>query len=115
MEYKLIDTKEQLTQVKLCGRMDVLGVKQVENAFTEHIATPGKPCIIDMENVSFLSSLGLRLILQTLRTLQKSGAFIILVKPQPMICDVIDMAGMTSMIPIAKTVQEAETAIRSST
>jgi len=72
MEYKLIDSKEQLTRVKRCGRMDVPGVKQVENAFTEHIAKPGKPCIINMTEI-------------------------------------------TSMIPVAKTVQEAETAIRSST
>ena len=63
MELKVIKADGDYTHVALCGRLDIDGVTSVEMNFTNVVSAKGKPAIVDMTEVSFIASLGMRMLL----------------------------------------------------
>lgn len=64
MELKVIKADGDYTHVALCGRLDIDGVTSVEMNFTNVVSAKGKPAIVDMTEVSFIASLGMRMLLE---------------------------------------------------
>ena len=59
MELEIKNQSDQITHLALRGRIDTAGVGQVELKFTSHTVPRAKPLLLDMSEVTFLSSLGL--------------------------------------------------------
>ena len=60
MEIILIPAENDLTHVALSGRLDLDGVKEIEMEFTATVTNPGKPTLVDLSQVTFIASLGMR-------------------------------------------------------
>ena len=72
MELKVIKADGDYTHVALCGRLDIDGVTSVEMNFTNVVSAKGKPAIVDMTEVSFIASLGMRMLLSAAKALRES-------------------------------------------
>ena len=56
MELAIRNQTGQITHLALRGRLDVAGVGAVELKLTSHTVPRGKPLLLDMSEVTFLSS-----------------------------------------------------------
>jgi anti-sigma B factor antagonist len=109
VELSIIQRPDEFTQVALTGRLDAVGVQEVANRFQGATAARGRPTIIDLSHLEFIASLGLGMLLTCARSLHNRGARVVIVNPQPK--KALETAHMNSVIPVVKSVQEAEAAL----
>lgn len=90
-----------VTRVALAGRLDTAGATRIETSFTARVVPPGVGAVIDLSGVSFLASLGIRLLITAARSLAGRNAKLVLFGAQPAVAEVIETAGLGSLIPLA--------------
>lgn len=109
-----IDSKtlgHSIIKINLSGRMDILGVQAIDMKFTALTAAPKAPVLVDMSEVSFLASLGVRTLLSSAKDLSKRGGHMVLYKPQPTVLDVLKSMGVSSLIPVYDDLDAAMNAL----
>jgi anti-anti-sigma factor len=107
MEIKQIKTDEQITHLALIGRLDLAGAEQVELKFTALVATRAKPCLIDLSDLEFIASLGLRMFLSCAKALKNKDAQLVLLKPTPRVLEILTSVGFDKLIPIENDLDKA--------
>ncbi len=112
MELEIIESSDTLTHVALSGKLDAVGVQKVGTRFQGATASRGKPTIIDLTNLEFIASLGLGMLLSCARSLHGRGTRAVIVNPQPMVAKALETAHMDSVIPVFRSLQEAQAALK---
>jgi len=107
MELKVVDTKPGLTHISLTGKLDVEGEGQIGRHFEQLTSGASKPTVVDMSNVTYLASLGIRLLFTCAKSLAAERKKMVVVNPQPMVEETLRTSGTAHLIPIARDVQEA--------
>ena len=110
MELTIVKATDELTQVALVGRLDLAGVQKVEMNFMANTAARQKPVIVDLSGVTFMASLGMRMLLSAAKRLRTNNAKLVLMNPQPMVDDMLKAAGIDKVMPVAHN-QDAATAV----
>ena len=100
-------------QMILAGRMDGAGTEQVAADFTAVIAAQPGRVVVDMRQVVFLSSIGIRLLLSTAKSLKLQGGRMAIASPQPLVREVLEIVGITTLIPVHADVETACAALAS--
>lgn len=100
MELEIKHQSDQITHLALRGRLDTAGVGQVDLGFTSHTVPRAKPVLLDMSEVTFLASLGLRMLLTVAKALHSRGAKMVLLSPQPDVQQVLSLSGFDQLIPV---------------
>ena len=100
-----------VTRAVLAGRMDSLSVGEVETRFISHIVPKEQSAVIDMTEVSFIASLGIRMLLGTARALDRYGARLALFGANGDVMDIIETTALSEIIPVVKTEAEAVAAV----
>ncbi len=103
-----------ITTVKVIGRVDTTTSGELEKAIFETLDKGVKKVIVDMGQMDYISSSGLRVLLATLKRLKANDGHLILAGLNPHMSDVIRMAGFDQFFHITATVEEAATAIATS-
>jgi anti-sigma B factor antagonist len=87
------------TLVVLRGKLDVAGASSIELKFS---ATAGarKAVVVDLSGVSFVASMGMRLLLLVGKTMAARGGKMALLSPVPDVASVLRTAGIDTVIPI---------------
>jgi anti-sigma B factor antagonist len=101
MELKVVKGDAHLTHVALAGKLDVQGEEQIGDRFRELIESRGTSFLIDMSQVTYLASLGIRLLFAAAKSLAGSGKKLVVVKPQPMVEETLLNSGTAKFVPIA--------------
>ena len=96
-----------VTKAVLNGRMDSLSVGQVETSFISHIVPKEQSAVVDLSGVSFIASLGIRMLLGTARALDRYGAKLALFGAQNDVMEIIETTALTEIIPVVETEAEA--------
>jgi anti-anti-sigma factor len=100
MEVKVLRSDDQLTHLALAGRLDLIGVQQIEMTFTVHTASRHKPTVVEVTELTYLSSLGVRLLLGSAKALAGHGTKMVLLNPQPQVLQVLQLGGLDTVIEI---------------
>jgi len=100
MELKVINTDDTYTHLALAGKLDIAGVGAIENKFIGYTAARKKNALIDMSGVSFLGSMGLRLLLSAAKSLSWEKKSLILLQPQPLVNEVLEASGFNEVVVI---------------
>ena len=95
-----------IARVKLRGRLDTPGVDRVESKFTSADVPEGKNTVVDLSEVSFIASMGLRMFIGLAKTLKRNNAKVVLFAPQSQVNDVFTTVALRDIVPIV--VDEAE-------
>lgn len=98
-----LDIREQspaFTQVALKGRLDTLGVDRIETKLTAALASGGH-AIIDLSEVTFLASLGMRMLITIAKMLDRRGQRLILVAPRALVDQALKHSSIDEIIPVA--------------
>ena len=73
MDMQVILADDEITHVALEGRFDIQGAQEVDSRFGE-LAKSSKAMVVDLSEVSFLASLGVRTLMLSAKTLISRGA-----------------------------------------
>jgi anti-anti-sigma factor len=99
-------------RVVLDGRLDNVGAQDVAQPLAT-LASAKQNLIIDMSGVSFIASMGIRHLVAAAKALARRGGRLVLLKPLPMVTEVLEAAGLTSLLPIVDSQAAAMAAISS--
>lgn len=110
MDLKVSDAGKGITLVQLTGRLDVAGALAADPAFVE-VAGNSTNVIVDLSQVDFLASLGIRTLVTACKALRAKNGGMVILSPQPNVEQVLRSSGIDTIIPIATTREEAETGV----
>ena len=99
-----------VTKANLMGRLDIGGTQEIElpfNALTE--AEPA--LIVDLSQVNFIASLGLRLLIVGARTMRRKGGRMVLLGPPIAVESALISSGTDNVVPIWRTLDDAIAAV----
>jgi len=112
MEMELTELDPTLNRIRLNGRLDSPGVDSIELRFTASVASAGKSAIVDLSGVSFLASMGIRMLISSARALHLKGAKIVLYGPTESVLSVLNHVALDQIIPIVPSEMEAVARLR---
>jgi anti-sigma B factor antagonist len=94
--------------VVLQGRMDTVGVDRVETQVTAAVSGASGDAALDLGSVSFLASMGVRLIIALARSQKARGRRLVLFGAQPAVRATLDMVALDKIIPLLPGRAEAQ-------
>lgn len=94
--------------IKLVGKLDVIGVGAIETKFNEYCSGEHVKAVVDLSGVDFLASIGIRLLITTAKSLYSRQGRMALLNPTPETKHVLEIAGITDIIPMYEQFESAE-------
>ena len=88
-----------ITRVLLDGRLDIQGAAAIDLKMNV-LAGSSKFLLVDLTNVSFLGSMGLRSIVVPAQAVRRRGGKVALFGPVPMVEEVLKASNIHEIIPI---------------
>lgn len=109
----IADTQQNdVLVLALSGRLDVATSPQLGTRLHTAFNRGNRRVVIDLAELEYVSSAGLRVLLAGLDQLEKAKGRLVLCRPSGYTREVLEVAGMETVFPIALTVEEAEVAAR---
>ncbi len=100
-----------LLVARAVGRLDSINAREFDDALKSAISDSDQVLIMDLEEVSYVSSAGLRVILLTAKTLQQRSAKLLICSLAEPIREVFEISGFDKIIPIHANLGEAKASI----
>jgi len=100
-----------ITRVILDGRLDIEGAAAVDLPMNV-IAGSKKAVIVDLQNVSFLGSMGLRALVAPARAIKGRGGKVVIFGPNELVEKVLKTSGVDTLVPIYHDLQAAIAAVK---
>ncbi len=91
--------------LRLIGRLDASTVSQLEHALSEAQAAGVRAVLVDMSQLAYVSSSGLRVLLSTRSAMRKKGGDIFLCALSRSVREVFDMVGFSAIFSLFETVE----------
>jgi anti-anti-sigma factor len=111
MELVVEDLEQGVTVVHLDGRLDIAGASAVDLRFSA-LAGSRRALVVDLAKVSFLASMGIRLLLTGAKTVASKGGKVVLLAPDANAEKVLAMARIDTLIPIHSDAASALAAVK---
>lgn len=100
-----------ITRVLLDGRLDIEGAAAIDLRMNV-LAGNAKFLLIDLQNVTFLGSMGLRSLIVPAQAVRRRGGKVALLGPVPMVEQVLKASNIDQVIPIFHDLDFAVAALR---
>lgn len=107
MQMQLGDAGNGILAISLVGRLDTPGVDLIETQLTAELVPLGARAIIDLSQVSFMGSGGIRMFITISRALGRRGGKLVLFGAQPLVGQVLETTRLDDIVPVRS---DAETA-----
>ena len=114
MELQYSELQNNIRLIKLIGKLDITGVSQVETQFAGYCGGEGARIVVDLSEVDFLASIGIRLLTITAKSVMSRGGKMVLLNPIPDVHQVLEVTGIPAVIPIYSHLESAETILMTS-
>jgi len=101
-----------IERVKLAGRLDSTGVEEIDRRLSALGATKQAFIVVDLSQVSFLASIGIRALLNNARALRHRGGKMAILNPQFLVEEVLKSTGIESIIPVFHDLDAARAALK---
>ena len=112
MQLTYEDLEDGVRRIRLMGRMDVEGAREVDLRFTSLTASRQAFVIIDLALVDFLSSLGLGTLVRSAKAQMSRHGKVVLLSPQPHVAKVLETTQVDRILPVVYDFEEARRAVR---
>jgi anti-anti-sigma factor len=99
-----------VVKVILEGRLDITGAGVIDLQFNA-IAGSHRGVVVDLANVSFLASIGIRMLLLGAKAVQRRGGVFVLLNPVVEVEKVLEVTGVTELMPIYRESEAALAAV----
>ena len=108
MELQYSELENNIRLIKLVGRLDIVGVGAIETRFAGYCAGENPRILVDLSQVEFLASIGIRLLVLNARSITSRGGRMVLLGPIPEVRTVLEVTGIPAIIPIYDGLESAE-------
>src|SRR5215211_7436153 len=98
LQYSKLDNNIRL--IKLNGNLDIIGTGQIETQFAGYCGGENVRVVVDLSEVEFLASIGIRLLTLTAKSIANRGGRMVLLNPNPEVQRVLEVTGIPAIIPI---------------
>lgn len=89
------------------GRLDSRSSPELEKRLLDAISGGTTEMVLDFENLDYISSAGLRVILKATKDLKKAKGQIVLCALQDYVQEVFEISGFNAIVPITLSVDDA--------
>ena len=89
-----VNEYKRVAVITVTGRVDSATATEFETTINEVIEKGKHNLVLDLSDVEFLSSAGLRVLVTTRKTLQAAGGDIVLAEPSDRVVETLDTAGL---------------------
>jgi|SRR5215471_408826 len=111
MKMETVEVAPRVVKITLTGRLDTPGVDGIETRFLATLIPNANNAIIDMSNVDFISSMGIRMLVSAARSLKMRQAALSLFGLQDQVNQVLELVAINQMIHICQSEAEAQAAV----
>ena len=108
MELQYNEMQNGIRTLKLTGRLDILGTGEIETKFYAGCAGEKPLVVVDLAEVDFLASTGIRLLTLAARSIASRGGRMVIIHPIPEVQNVLEVTGIPAIIPIYSHYESAE-------
>ena len=108
MEMQFSKFDNDIRMIKLNGKLDIIGTGEIETKFAGYCSGENVRVIVDLSEVSFLASIGIRLLMLNAKSVNKRGGKMVILNPIPDVQHVLEVTGMPGIIPIYSSLESAE-------
>ena len=113
MDLQYSELNNNIRLIKLIGQLDIAGVGQIETKFAAYCSGENVRVVVDISDVDFLASIGIRLLTLTAKSVASRGGKMVLLNPQPEVQHVLDVTGIPAIIPVYSQFESAEAILMS--
>jgi anti-sigma B factor antagonist len=110
MELRVEQLAGNVTRAIPVGRWDISGAAQIDLRLSA-ISGSRQAVIIDVAEVSYLSSMGIRSIVMCAKAIRLKGGRMVLLSPAPNVEAVLTAAGIDTLVPIYYDLDAATLAV----
>jgi anti-anti-sigma factor len=96
MELSFAEIREDIRLLKLAGNLDLTGTRAVEVKVMAGCGGERPLVLIDLSETRFVSSLGVRLLLQALKTVAGRGGRLLFLNPSAPVASVLEISGLSA-------------------
>jgi anti-sigma B factor antagonist len=93
--------------IEISGRMDSINSKDLDARLNSIIGRNVAKIVIDMEAVDYISSVGLRVLLASLKRQKENHRFLVLAALQPFVKDIFRVTGLEKIFSIYSSQEDA--------
>ena len=112
MQMQIHDAGEGILNVALEGRLDTPGVDAIETRLTAHLVPRSARAVVDLSQVSFMGSGGIRMFITIARALGRRGGKLVLYGAQPLVAEVLQTTSLNEIVPVRGDATSAVAAAR---
>ena len=94
------------TRVVLAGKLDTAGAQKIAAPLAA-VAGGRTNVVVDMVAVDFITSIGIRELVKAAKTVARASRLLVLLDPNPVIRQILVTAGLTDLLPIVRSEDEA--------
>ena len=98
LQYGELDSGIRL--ITLDGTLDMNGTYAIEVEFVRQCAGEKVHVLVDLSQVNFISSIGIPMLIHSAKSVARHGGKMVLLNPQKAVESVLDLAGISLIIPI---------------
>jgi anti-anti-sigma factor len=114
MELQYSELGNNIRLIKLHGKLDIIGTGQIETPFAGYCGGENARVVVDLSEVEFLASIGIRLLTLTAKSVASRGGKMVLLNPNPDVHHVLDVTGITAIVPVYSNFESAEVILTAS-
>jgi anti-anti-sigma factor len=100
MELQYSEIENGINVLKLVGILDFKGVDEIETKFAGYSTGDRSKVLVDLSEVEFLTSIGVRLVVTTAKSVANRGGKLVLLNPNENVKGVLEMTGIMDIIPV---------------
>ncbi|MBE0670089.1 MAG: STAS domain-containing protein [Anaerolineales bacterium] len=100
MKLHFSELENGIRLITLDGKLDSHGVDNVEFEFIHHCAGDTPRVLVDLSRVSYISSIGIPMLVNAARSVAARGGEMALLNPHHTVMDVLDLVGVSRIIPV---------------
>ena len=112
MQIEVSDAGDNLRKVMLIPRLDTASVLGIETKFVTALVPGGKSAIVDLSQVDFIASMGIRMFISVARIMRDKHAKLVFYAPQQMVDQVLESASFRKIVPVCADATEAVTVVQ---
>jgi anti-sigma B factor antagonist len=102
---------EDLLIIRIEGALDTNTSGQLESIFAEHLDRGARRIILELTEMDYVSSVGLRVFLSSLKRLRASEGRLVLSGLNEEVREIFDMAGFSPLFEITPSLDEARSCL----
>jgi anti-sigma B factor antagonist len=107
VEMSVTELAGPVTRIRLDGRLDAPGADRIGVRFTASVVSLRRHAIVDMTGISFIASMGIRLLIATARAQNQKGYKMVLFGAPELVQGVLIDTALDQIIPIVASESEA--------